>query len=38
MVAALADAAFIAHIASGGQTAHIADRLKQWGVPFLSPP
>lgn len=38
VVAALADEAFIAHIASGGQTARMADMLKRWGVPFLSPP
>lgn len=38
VVAALADEAFIAHIASGGQTARMADMLKRWGVPFLPPP
>lgn len=37
MVAALADQVFIAHIASGSRTAHMADMLKRWGVPFLCP-
>jgi hypothetical protein len=35
-VAALADEAFIAHITPGGQTAHIAELLKTWGVSLVS--
>ena len=35
-VAALADEAFIAYITPGGQTARIADMLKQWHVPAAS--
>ena len=38
MVAALADDVFIAHIAAGGQTDHIADMLERWGVPLVSLP
>jgi hypothetical protein len=38
MVAALADQAFIAHIAAGSRTARMADMLTRWGVPFLCPP
>jgi predicted Rossmann fold nucleotide-binding protein DprA/Smf involved in DNA uptake len=35
IVAALADAAYIAHITSGGNTAQIMSRLSEWGVPIL---
>ena len=34
MVAALADDAYIAHVSPGGQTARIADMLREWKVPF----
>jgi len=36
IVAALADAAFIPHIALGGETARIADLLREWQVPIAS--
>ena len=35
VVAALADAVFLAHVAPGGQTAGMAELLKRWGVPVL---
>lgn len=35
VVAALADAAYIAHVTSGGNTAAIISRLSEWGVPVL---
>jgi len=38
VVAALADDVFIAHIAAGGQTNHIAAMLERWGVPSVSLP
>ncbi|MFZ5863739.1 MAG: DNA-processing protein DprA [Nitrospirota bacterium] len=34
-VAALADAAYIAHVFPNGQTEHIAAMLERWGVPML---
>jgi predicted Rossmann fold nucleotide-binding protein DprA/Smf involved in DNA uptake len=34
IVAAMADEAFIAHIAPGGNMEHIANLLQQWGVPI----
>lgn len=35
VVAALADDAYVAHAAAGGQTQAIVDLLKRWGVPIL---
>jgi predicted Rossmann fold nucleotide-binding protein DprA/Smf involved in DNA uptake len=37
VIAALADAVFIAHITPGGKTERIAEMLRQWGVMFVSP-
>ena len=37
IVAALADEAHVAHITPGGQTVQIANMLKQWHVPLISP-
>lgn len=37
VVAALADEAFVAHVEGGGKTDHIVKRLREWGVPLLSP-
>lgn len=34
-VAALADEAYVAHVAAGGQTAIISKMLAQWGVPLV---
>jgi predicted Rossmann fold nucleotide-binding protein DprA/Smf involved in DNA uptake len=35
VVAALADAAFVAHIESGGKTDQIVRKLSEWKVPLL---
>jgi len=35
VVAALADAFYIAHVSPGGQTERISEMLKRWGVPVL---
>lgn len=35
VVAALADAAYVAHVSPGGQIAQIVDRLNKWHVPLV---
>ena len=36
LVAALADEAFIAHVAPGGETERVAEMLRAWGVPVIA--
>ena len=36
VVAALADAAYVAHVTPGGQTEQTSEQLRRWGVPIVS--